>query len=429
MSAVAPASTSVNPLRQGLRQERMPEPCIMVICGATGDLTRRKLAPAVYNLALAGFLPPEFTVVGFARRPMTNEEFHAHLREGIDEFSRNRPASETVWSAFTAGIEYVQGNLDDPEAYAALARRLERIDRDRGTAGNRIFYLAIQPSLVPEVVSHLGSAGLAGSAARTSGRQGWTRLVVEKPFGFNEASAETLNREISEVFSEDQVFRIDHYLGKETVQNLAVFRFGNGLFEPIWNRRYIDSVQITVAETVGLEGRGEFYDETGALRDIVQNHVLQLLAVFAMEPPVEFAPNDLRDEKLKVLRAVRPMTAEDIAQQHGPRPVRRRLGGGREGPGLSRRAGGGPGFRDGDLRRHQAGHRLVAMGRRAVLHPHRQGAGVAGDGDRGPVPPRAARAVRAGRRAGDRPQRARHPGPARRGDPHPLRRQGARARA
>jgi glucose-6-phosphate 1-dehydrogenase len=313
MRAVAPATTSVNPLRQGLRQERMPEPCIMVICGATGDLTRRKLAPAVYNLALAGFLPPEFTVVGFARRPMTNEEFHAHLREGIDQFSRNRPASEAVWSAFTAGIEYVQGNLDDPEAYAALARRLERIDRDRGTAGNRIFYLAIQPSLVPEVVSHLGSAGLAGSAARTSGRHGWTRLVVEKPFGFNEASAETLNRQISEVFTEDQVFRIDHYLGKETVQNLAVFRFGNGLFEPIWNRRYIDSVQITVAETVGLEGRGEFYDETGALRDIVQNHVLQLLAVFAMEPPVEFAPNDLRDEKLKVLRAVRPMTAEDVA--------------------------------------------------------------------------------------------------------------------
>ncbi len=315
MVAVSPLSPapSVNPLRQGLRQERMPEPCTMVICGATGDLTRRKLGPAIYNLALGGFLPPEFTVVGFARRPMTNEEFHDHLREGIDEFSRNRPVSESVWSAFAAGIEYEQGNLDDPEAYASLARHLDRIDRDRGTAGNRLFYLAIQPSLVPEVVSHLGAAGLAGSAERTSGRQGWTRLVVEKPFGSDITSAMTLNRELREVFDEDQIYRIDHYLGKETVQNLAVFRFGNGLFEPIWNRRYIDSVQITVAETVGLEGRGEFYDQTGALRDIVQNHVLQLLAVFAMEPPVEFGPNDLRDEKLKVLRAVRPMTPEDVA--------------------------------------------------------------------------------------------------------------------
>jgi len=285
----------------------------MVICGATGDLTRRKLAPAIYNLALGGFLTPEFTVVGFARRPMTNEEFHTHLREGIDRFSRNRPAAEAVWSAFTAGLEYQAGNLDDPEAYAALARRLDRIDRDRGTAGNRLFYLAIQPSLVPEVVSRLGAAGLAGTSARTTGREGWTRVVVEKPFGSDAESARTLNRQIREVFAEDQIYRIDHYLGKETVQNLAVFRFGNGLFEPIWNRRYIDSVQITVAETVGLEGRGEFYDQTGALRDIVQNHVLQLLAVFAMEPPVEFAPNDLRDEKLKVLRAVRPMSADEVA--------------------------------------------------------------------------------------------------------------------
>ncbi len=308
-----PPSVTPNPLRRGLRQERMPEPCTMVICGATGDLTLRKLGPAIYNLALAGFLPPEFTVVGFARRPMTREEFHDHLRGGIDLFSRNRPASESVWGAFTAGVEYEQGNLNDPEAYVALAKRLDRIDRDRGTAGNRLFYLAVQPALIPEVVSHLGAAGLAGSSVRTSGRQGWTRVVVEKPFGSDATSARTLNRQMREVFSEEQIYRIDHYLGKETVQNLAVFRFGNGLFEPIWNRRYIDSVQITVAETVGVEGRGEFYDQTGALRDIVQNHVLQLLAVFAMEPPVEFAPTDLRDEKLKVLRAVRPMTADDVA--------------------------------------------------------------------------------------------------------------------
>jgi glucose-6-phosphate 1-dehydrogenase len=287
----------------------------MIICGATGDLTRRKLGPAIYNLALGGFLPPEFTVVGFARRPMSNDEFHTHLREGIDLFSRNRPAVDEVWEAFRAGIEYQPGDLDDAASYAELNRRLDRIDRDRGTAGNRLFYLAVQPSLTPDVVSHLGAAGLAGSSVRTSGRQGWTRVVVEKPFGFDAGSARTLNRQIREVFAEDQIFRIDHYLGKETVQNLAVFRFGNGLFEPIWNRRYIDSVQITVAETVGVEGRGEFYDQTGAVRDIVQNHLLQLLAVFAMEPPVEFAASDLRDEKLKVLRAVRPMSAEEVAHQ------------------------------------------------------------------------------------------------------------------
>ena len=252
------------------------------------DLTRRKLAPAIYNLALGGFLPPEFTVVGFARRPMTNAEFHEHLREG---------------SANSAGTSRYPNRYGPRSPRASSTSRATSTTRRRmrrwpgissgsiaiGHGGNRIFYLAIQPSLVPEVVSHLGAAGLAGSPERGGGRRGWTRVVIEKPFGFDATSAETLNRQISEVFAEEQIYRIDHYLGKETVQNLAVFRFGNGLFEPIWNRRYIDSVQITVAETVGLEGRGEFYDETGALRDIVQNHVLQLLAVFAMEPPVEFA--------------------------------------------------------------------------------------------------------------------------------------------
>jgi glucose-6-phosphate 1-dehydrogenase len=196
-----------------------------------------------------------------------------------------------------------------------LARRLDRIDRDRGTAGNRLFYLAVPPNLYPGIVNQLDRAGLAASGEqRGSGaKRGWTRVIVEKPFGYDLASARALNHEIAAVFDEDQVYRIDHYLGKETVQNLAVFRFGNGLFEPIWNRRYIDSVQITVAETVGVEGRGEFYDQTGALRDIVQNHGLQLLAMFAIEPPVEFGAEDLRDEKLKVLRAVKPMRPEEVA--------------------------------------------------------------------------------------------------------------------
>jgi glucose-6-phosphate 1-dehydrogenase len=310
-----PAPPRPNPLREGLRLERIPEPCTMIICGATGDLTERKLAPALYNLMLGGFLPPEFTVVGFARRELTDEEFRAHLLEGVNRFSRNRPAKPSLWESFARGIEYQRGDLDDPAAYAELAKRLDRIDRDRGTGGNRLFYLAVPPSLYPEIVNQLERAGLAapGPRRRSGTRRGWTRLIVEKPFGSDLASARMLNREILEVLDEDQVFRIDHYLGKETVQNLAVFRFGNGLFEPIWNRRYIDSVQITIAETGGVEGRGEFYHATGALRDIVQNHGLQLVAMFGMEPPVEFNAEDLRDEKLKVLRGVKPMSPDEVA--------------------------------------------------------------------------------------------------------------------
>ncbi len=304
-----------NPLREGLRHERMAEPCTMVICGATGDLTERKLAPALYNTFLGGFLPPEFTVVGFARRELSDQEFRDHLLGGINKYSRNTPVKPAIWDSIADAIEYHQGDFNDPAAYAELAKRLDRIDRDRGTAGNRLFYLAVPPSLYPEIVNQLDRAGLAasGDRRRTGAKRGWTRVIVEKPFGYDLDSARTLNHEFAEVFDEDQVYRIDHYLGKETVQNLSVFRFGNGLFEPIWNRRYIDSVQITVAETVGVEGRGEFYDDTGALRDVVQNHGLQLLAIFAMEPPVEFHAEDLRDEKLKVLRAVKPMAREDVA--------------------------------------------------------------------------------------------------------------------
>ena len=305
-----------NPLREGLRLEKMPEPCTMVIFGATGDLAERKLGPALYNLQLGGFLPPEFTVVGFARRPLSDEEFRDHLRKGVDEHSRNRPAKDSIWESFSRSVAYHSGEFHDPSAYVELEKLLERIDRDRGTAGNRLFYLAVPPSLYPEIVRHLGAAGLAasGSQRRTGGKRGWSRVIVEKPFGADLASAKKLNRELREEFDERQIYRIDHYLGKETVQNLSVFRFGNGLFEPIWNRRYIDSVQITVAETVGVEGRGEFYDDTGALRDIVQNHGLQLMATFAMEPPVDFTAEDLRDEKLKVLRGVKPMRVEDVAQ-------------------------------------------------------------------------------------------------------------------
>ncbi len=304
-----------NPLREGLRHDRMAEPCTMIICGATGDLTERKLAPALHNTFMGGFLPSEFTVVGFARREWTDAEFRDHLLAAVNKYSRNKPVKPEIWDSIAPAIEYHRGDFNDPEAFAELAKRLDRIDRDRGTAGNRLFYLAVPPSLYPEIVQHLDRAGLAASGERraSGSKRGWTRVIVEKPFGYDLESARALNREIAEVFDEEQVYRIDHYLGKETVQNLAVFRFGNGLFEPIWNRRYIDSVQITVAETVGVEGRGEFYDGTGALRDVVQNHGLQLMTMFALEPPVEFEPEDLRDEKLKVLRAVKPMAPSDVA--------------------------------------------------------------------------------------------------------------------
>lgn len=307
-------ATAPNPLREGLRLERIPDPCTMVIIGATGDLTERKLAPALYNLMLGGFLPSEFTVVGFARRDLSDDAFREHLHAAVEGYSRNRPVKPSIWASFARSVEYHRGEFHDPAAFAELAKRLARIDRDRGTAGNRLFYLAVPPVLHPEIVRQLGAAGLAATGeGRGAGRKGWTRVVVEKPFGSDLTSARQLTREIRQVFDEKQIYRIDHYLAKETVQNLAVFRFGNGLFEPIWNRRYIDSVQITVAETVGIEGRGEFYDQTGALRDMVQNHALQLLAVFAMEPPIEFRAPDLRDEKLKVLRAVKPMTNLEVA--------------------------------------------------------------------------------------------------------------------
>jgi glucose-6-phosphate 1-dehydrogenase len=304
-----------NPLREGLRLERIAEPCVMIICGATGDLTERKLAPALYNTFLGGFLPPEFTGVGFARRDWTDAQFRDHLLAGINKYSRNRPVKPAIWDSIADTIEYHCGDFNDPDAYTELAKRLDRIDRDRGTAGNRLFYLAVPPNLYPEIVNHLDRAGLAapGDRRRTGTKRGWTRVIVEKPFGYDVESARMLNRVLNDVFDEEQVYRIDHYLGKETVQNLAVFRFGNGLFEPIWNRRYIDSVQITVAETVGVEGRGEFYDATGALRDVVQGHALQLMAIFAMDPPVEFHAEDLRDEKLKVLRGVKPMSVDDVA--------------------------------------------------------------------------------------------------------------------
>jgi glucose-6-phosphate 1-dehydrogenase len=289
----------VNPLRTGLLLERVPEPCSIVIFGATGDLTGRKILPAVYNLRRAGLLPPETSVVGFSRRALSDDDFRKLTRESLDTHSRVKP-EEGLWHDFAEGIFYEPGQFSEKSAYRDLAERLEQIDAARGTRANRLFYLATPPSAYEEIVSNLGKVGLN----KQGDRDGWSRIVVEKPFGHDIDSAIHLNDALVSVFDESQIYRIDHYLGKETVRNLMVFRFGNGIFEPLWNRRYVDHIQITVSEDVGVEGRGAFYEEAGASRDILQNHLLQLLTLVAMEPPIAFEADALRDEKVRVLRAI-----------------------------------------------------------------------------------------------------------------------------
>jgi glucose-6-phosphate 1-dehydrogenase len=293
--------TVENPLRAGLMLERVPEPCVIVVFGATGDLTARKILPAIYNLRRAGLLPPETTVVGFSRRQLSDDEYRNMAREALDSHSRV-PVEQALWDDFAQGIFYQPGQFGERSNYRDLAERLEQIDAARGTRGNRLFYLATPPSAYTEIVRNLGRVKLD----REGERVGWARIVVEKPFGHDLASAGQLNDALMSVFDESQVYRIDHYLGKETVRNLLVFRFGNGIFEPLWNRRYVDHVQITVAESGGVDGRGAFYEEAGATRDILQNHLLQVLTLIAMEPPIAFEADALRDEKVRVLRAIDP---------------------------------------------------------------------------------------------------------------------------
>ncbi len=295
-----------NPLRAGLDAEREPEPCVVVIFGASGDLARRKLLPALYALGLEHRLPVGLTVLGVARRPGSDEEFRRQMREAVAAHGRTGAPNPVEWEPVAAGLFYYALDYQDPGAYAGLAAHLAKLDAQRGTRGNYLFYLATPPSVFPDVVTQLGAAGLARSQA------GYRRIVIEKPIGHDLASARALNGVIAESFDESRVYRIDHYLGKETVQNLLVFRFANGIFEPLWNRAHVDHVQITVAESLGVEGRGAYYEEAGALRDMVQNHLLQLLCVVAMEPPATFAADHVRDEKTKVLRALRPIRPDDV---------------------------------------------------------------------------------------------------------------------
>ncbi len=309
-----------NPLREGMRIQRAAEPCAMVLFGASGDLARRKLIPALFNLWLQQLLPPGFTLLGTSRTEMGTDEFRRIMRDAISEFEPDLKFDEQMWQAFAEGLFYAAADAAKASDFKTLFSELQRIERERGTEGNRLYYLSIPPSLFDAIADQIKEFNL------TKREKGWDRIVLEKPFGRDLDSAIELNDKLGEIFREDQVFRIDHFLGKETVQNLLVFRFSNGLFEPVWNRRYVDHVQITAAEQIGVGSRAGFYEEAGALRDMIQNHCIQLLSLVAMDPPVSFEAEDVRNEKVRLMHAIRPFTHEEVNEaavrgQYGPGTV------------------------------------------------------------------------------------------------------------
>ena len=301
-------------MRNGMRPG---DPCAFVILGAMGDLTKRKLLPSLYNLRANGLLPRELAVIGVARRALDDDGFREHATSALREFA-TRPVDAALWKEFSDHVHYVKGDFEQPATYDAISAALADVARRHGTSGNALFYLATPPAEFGTIVRGLGAAGLTREDA------GWRRVVIEKPFGRDLDSARALNRDLQRILGEEQLYRIDHYLGKETVQNLMVFRFANGMFEPIWNRRYVDHVQITVAEELGVEGRGDYYERAGVLRDIIENHILQLLTLVAMEPPSTLAAEAVRNEKVKVLDAIRCMPPEQVLRD----TVRGQYGGG-----------------------------------------------------------------------------------------------------
>jgi glucose-6-phosphate 1-dehydrogenase len=307
-------------------------PCTLILFGATGDLTSRKIIPALFSMHTQGLLPPGFRVVAFARKLKTDESFRADLQHSIRQFASRLNADGDEWHAFASSVYYVQSDLDNLEGYARLSARL--LELESGTAQRRLFYLATPPEYFTTIIESLGASGLN----RASGEDGWARIIIEKPFGTDLETARKLNCLLRPVFTEDQIYRIDHYLGKETVQNILVLRFANQIFEPLWNQKYIDNIQITVAETLGMEGRGAFFEHAGITRDIVQNHALQVLTLIAMEPPCSLNADAIRDEKVKVLRSIRPIEGNDAVASSTVR--------GQYGPGTTPEGEAVPGYRE-----------------------------------------------------------------------------------
>src|ERR1700674_5224566 len=281
-------------------------PCVMVIFGATGDLTKRKLIPALCNLAAGNLLSKQFAIIGFATNDYTTETFRKTLAEEIPKYSSTK-INPAIWAWFAERIYYVKGDFQDPEAFKRLAQQINDVDKEHNTGGNRFFYLAVAPRFFSPIAKHLGEARLTKEEDSH-----WARVIVEKPFGHDLESARQLNQDLKQVLTENQIYRIDHYLGKETVQNLMVFRFSNNIIEPLWNRNYVDHVQITAAETVGVEHRGGFYETAGALRDMVPNHLFQLLTMTAMEPPISFDADEVRNKQAEVLHAIQPYGPEEV---------------------------------------------------------------------------------------------------------------------
>src|SRR5256884_2578081 len=298
------------PTRSGVSYGGATDPCTVILFGASGDLAKRKVIPAMYDLAVHDSLGERYAIIGFGRTAMSDDSFRATVGEAAKAISEVGPIDPAKWDAFASNLHYHAGDYSDPQAYANLAKRLTELESEKNLGGNRLFYLATPPEVYPDIIEQLGKAGLSKPANENS----WVRVIVEKPFGRDLATAKELNKKVQCVFEEHQVYRIDHYLGKDTVQNLLVLRFGNGIFEPLWNRNYVDHVQITASETLGVERRGGFYETAGALRDMIQSHVLQLTSLVAVEPPAAFDATAVRNEKLKVLQSIRPFNLEMVAQ-------------------------------------------------------------------------------------------------------------------
>ncbi|HUI52430.1 MAG TPA: glucose-6-phosphate dehydrogenase, partial [Terriglobales bacterium] len=296
--------------RSGSMYGTTADPCTVILFGASGDLAKRKVIPAMYDLAQHNSLGERYAIVGFARTQMNDEKFRSAVGEAAKTISEVGPIDPAKWDEFASNLYYTSGEYGDQNSFAQLAKRLAELDAEKKLGGNRLFYLSTPPEVYPDIVEQLGRAGLARPANPNS----WVRIIIEKPFGRDLASAKELNQIVLNVFEEKQVYRIDHYLGKDTVQNLLVLRFGNGIFEPLWNRNYVDQVQITASETLGVERRGGFYETAGALRDMIQSHVLQLTSLTSVEPPASFDATAVRNEKLKILQSIRPYNLEMVAQ-------------------------------------------------------------------------------------------------------------------